>query len=49
MFFLTEKDAGDLIGKSKILIKKTDYVNDILDKIDLQQQNFKKKFSINLQ
>ena len=44
MFFLTEKaDAGDLIGKSKILIKKTDYVNDILDKIDLATTKLLKK------
>jgi methionyl-tRNA formyltransferase len=51
MFFLTNKaDAGDLIGKHKIVIKKNDYINDILDKIDsasirLLEQYFDKLFS----
>ena len=36
IFFYTKKaDAGDVIGKHKIIIKKKEYVNDILDKIDI--------------
>ena len=36
MFYYTKKaDAGDIIGKHLICIKKTDYINDVLDKVDL--------------
>lgn len=45
MFFLTNKaDAGDLIGKHKIVIKKNDYINDILDKIDLASIKLLEKY-----
>jgi methionyl-tRNA formyltransferase len=51
MFYYTKKaDAGDIIGKYIINIKKTDYVNDILDKVDfatikLLNKYFKKLFT----
>ena len=33
--FIIKRDAGDIIGKHLICIKKTDYINDVLDKVDL--------------
>ena len=54
MFYYTKKaDAGDIIGKHLICIKKTDYINDVLDKVDLAtlkllNKYFKKLFSPNI-
>lgn len=45
MFFFTEKvDAGDIIGKYKIIIKKTENIKDILDRMDIATIKLLKKY-----
>ena len=49
MFYYAKKaDAGDIIGKELIHIKKTDYINDVLDKVDTATIKLLNKYFKNL-
>jgi len=43
-YYNTKPDSGNIIAKKKIVIKKTDYIENILDKVDIATEQLLKKY-----